>query len=422
MIFKQITESQFDEFRNQYKQKNYWQSVQMAQFRKSNVPSWTDTYVGLEENGKLVAASVLESLPVFGKHKLYMALRGFLIDYDDLQTVRLFLQELKKFLAQNDCLYMKVDPYIAYQPHNPDGTAAQGYKRDALVKVFEEEGFHHEGFRVGYDSAFEPRWMQTLDLEGKSKQEVFKAMHTNTRQSIRNAERMGVKVKELGREELNILKDLVDLAGKTRHFSTIDLPKYERYYDHFGDDFKACLAYIDLDEYENNVKKDREKQVRALEKASRELEKTPDSQKKINRKKEAEYAIAGCDRKLAEIKEYKDVYGSVLYLAAASFIITPYEVVYLLSGSNKELNRFAGSFMIQWHMIQYAIDHGCSRYNFYGISGDFDEAAQDYGVFTFKKSFNAEVQELIGDFTYIAQPVPFKIYDVLRNIKHKLMH
>ncbi len=70
-------------------------------------------------------------------------------------------------------------------------------------------------------------------------------MHTNTRQSIRNAEKMGVKVKELKREELYILKELVDIAGEIRDFESPSISKYEAYYDNFQDHFKACLAYIE---------------------------------------------------------------------------------------------------------------------------------------------------------------------------------
>ncbi len=423
MLFREITQQRYTGFRDQYKEKNFWQSVEMAELREDNTPSWDKTFVGLEnEDGSLAAACVLVSLPVFGKLRLYMSLRGFLIDYDDLDLVRVFLDELKTYLNAHDCLYMKVDPYVDYQPHDVNGEVLEGKKRDDLIAVFEQAGFHHEGFRVGNDVNFEPRWMSILDLKGKTKEDVFKAMHTNTRQSIRNAERMGVKVKELGRDELYILKELVDLAGEIRHFEAPELSKYQAYADHFQDDFKACLAYIDLDSYRANVEKDRARQVKTLEKAERDLEKTPDSQKKINRKKEAEYAIQGCDKKLAEIKQYKDAYGTVLYLAAASFMVTPFEVLYLFSGSNKDLNRFAGSFMIQWHMIQMAIEHGCDRYNFYGISGDFDESAEDYGVFTFKRSFNAIVAELVGDFTYVAKPSQYKLYNGLRTIKHKLQN
>ena len=44
------------------------------------------------------------------------------------------------------------------------------------------------------------------------------------------------------------------------------------------------------------------------------------------------------------------------------------------------------SYAIQWKMINYALEHGINRYNFYGISGDFSENAEDVGVIKFKKA------------------------------------
>ena len=60
-------------------------------------------------------------------------------------------------------------------------------------------------------------------------------------------------------------------------------------------------------------------------------------------------------------------------------------------------------------------------YNFYGISGNFDKDNERYGVFDFKKGFNATVDELIGEFDlpiskfwYFLYTQAFKIY---RNLK-----
>ena len=47
-------------------------------------------------------------------------------------------------------------------------------------------------------------------------------------------------------------------------------------------------------------------------------------------------------------------------------------------------------------MINYAIEHGINRYNFYGISGDFSEDAEDAGVVKFKKGYDADVIEYVG--------------------------
>lgn len=58
---------------------------------------------------------------------------------------------------------------------------------------------------------------------------------------------------------------------------------------------------------------------------------------------------------------------------------------YLSSGSNPKYNEFMGAYCLQWDMIRYAKEKGIERYNFYGITGDFGEDAEDYGVQQFKK-------------------------------------
>ena len=102
------------------------------------------------------------------------------------------------------------------------------------------------------------------------------------------------------------------------------------------------------------------------------------------------------------------------------FVITPYEVVYLFSGSYKQYNRFKGAYAIQWKMIRYALENKIKRYNFYGVSGIFDESAEDYGVYKFKKGFNADIVELIGIFRYIDNKFVTKLYFLLKTLKKKL--
>ena len=52
---------------------------------------------------------------------------------------------------------------------------------------------------------------------------------------------------------------------------------------------------------------------------------------------------------------------------------------YLSSGSNPKYNAY-GAYRLQWDMIQFAKEHNIDRYNFYGVTGDFSENAEDAGV------------------------------------------
>ena len=71
-------------------------------------------------------------------------------------------------------------------------------------------------------------------------------------------------------------------------------------------------------------------------------------------------------------------------------------------------------------MIGYALQHQIRRYNFYGISGEFQEHAEGFGVYQFKQGFDAEVVELLGEFQYVAEPFRYQLYSRLSHLKHAL--
>ena len=80
--------------------------------------------------------------------------------------------------------------------------------------------------------------------------------------------------------------------------------------------------------------------------------------------------------------------------------------------------KFNAPYALQWTMMQYGMEHGFDQYNFYGISGIFNESAEDWGIYEFKRGFSGYVIELIGDFQYICKPGMYRLYQFLRKIKH----
>ena len=62
-------------------------------------------------------------------------------------------------------------------------------------------------------------------------------------------------------------------------------------------------------------------------------------------------------------------------------------------------------------MMQYALEEGIKRYDFYGISGKFDEQAADYGVFQFKQGFGGVVEEYVGVFDF---PIKKSLYSMFQ--------
>ena len=54
------------------------------------------------------------------------------------------------------------------------------------------------------------------------------------------------------------------------------------------------------------------------------------------------------------------------------------------------------------------------------LSGDFTEDSEDYGVYRFKRGFNVQIEELIGDFYKPIQKVKYWIFTTLDKVRKKI--
>ena len=93
--------------------------------------------------------------------------------------------------------------------------------------------------------------------------------------------------------------------------------------------------------------------------------------------------------------------------------------IYLFSGSVEQYKPFYASALIQHDaMLHFCVEHGLSRYNFYGIDGVFDDPDDEgRGVLEFKQGFNGYVEELPGEFVLPVKPVAY----AMKQFAHKLL-
>ena len=85
------------------------------------------------------------------------------------------------------------------------------------------------------------------------------------------------------------------------------------------------------------------------------------------------------------------------------------------------------NYLLQWEMIRWAIEKKCRIYDFRGVSGDLDENNPLYGLYKFKKGFNSELVEFIGEydlvisrFWYEFLKVATKGYQSLNKVRYML--
>ena len=107
-----LTENEFDAFSNRNKYNTFYQSSFYADFAKNN-DSYNIHYLGfLDDNDKLIGASMMLYKTLFWGYKYAYAPRGFLINYDDLDLIDKVSKEIKALLKKQKFIFVKIDPPI----------------------------------------------------------------------------------------------------------------------------------------------------------------------------------------------------------------------------------------------------------------------------------------------------------------------
>ena len=424
MKLKTITKEEFKKFADKSPQITFHQTSAWADLKKKN--NWKAHYIGLEDNNKIIAASLILSkeLP-FVKKNMFYAPRGFLLDYKNEKILTEFTNQLKDYAKQNKAIFVKIDPYVEYKERNNDGELVEnGIDNSVTVENLKKVGYKHFGFNLMQDT-LQPRWTHVIETEDKTIDDIMKDMESKTRQILRKNERSGIHTKEITKEELPIFKDIMQHTSDRREFVDRPLSYYENMWEALHDEgiLKILVAEINFLEFEKNTKEELEENKKELEdriykKEHDILKMNPKKYEQHNKKNEQE--ITRLQKQLEKINEYKKKFGDKKLLGGILFLIYGNEVLSLYGGTLDDVMQFQSAYTVHFAGIKYAIEHGYKRYNFYGITGDFRKENPLYGLYLFKKSFGGRVVELIGEFDYIISPFWYHLYNIAFNIYHKI--
>lgn len=209
---------------------------------------------------------------------------------------------------------------------------------DAVAHRLERHGWKHSGWTLGFESG----------LRGNIRFAYVKDLTGLTLEDYRDSYasryrryvrhvEKRLRLRRLGRDELPLFIDIMNNVAERKHFGQRSPDYFRALFDAFGDQ-----AYFLVAENEDGV----------------------------------------------------PVSGIV-------FIENSWEMVAAIGGAVSGHEQERGNHLLHDHMIRTALEHGLTRYNFYGIEGRTDDpSSEGYGVYEFKTRFGTgSVEELIGEFT-----------------------
>ena len=105
MKFIELTAEQFIKEQDNYPLSTFYQTTSWAHIK--NTTNWENYYVGIEQEGKIVAICLLLAKKTFLNKKLFYAPRGPLLDYTDCNLLSFFTENVTKFIKSKNGYMLK---------------------------------------------------------------------------------------------------------------------------------------------------------------------------------------------------------------------------------------------------------------------------------------------------------------------------
>ena len=389
MEFIELTEKEYTKYWENHPNKTFLSSPKISKLREKS--NWKTSYVGVKEDKKIIAATMLlYHKRHFGKYEFYSP-RGYLLDMKNKELLDYFTKELKKYIKNKKGYILRIDPYVIYKQRDIDGNIVEdGENNEDVVNSLKELGFK----RVKEENMEQVGWMFSLDLEGKTEEQIMKEMKPNTRNNIRKTEKFGITVNEISYDELDRFQSIMEETSKRKGFANRKLSYYQEMYNLFHDsnEVKYFITEMNMKEYTNRLEKEKEEKQDKLNSLS-------DAKYNDGAKKNLNNEIESIDKRIKESQEIMEKTGKdIITLSGSMFMLIQPEIIYLSSGNYEEYLKYNSQYLIQWELIKYGIQNGFKKHNFYGIPANINEHPKDYGIYEFKRGFNGYVEELIGEY------------------------
>lgn len=406
MELKIIDELEYKKFALNNPYISIYQIPQWGKLKSST--GWKSHLVGLYDNNNLKGVTLLlENNKPMGLN-LFYAPRGYLLDVFDYDLLKTFHQEVIKYVKKNKGFLLKIDPNVSYALYDKDGNLINNDGKNAYDN-FIKLGFKHLGFTKNFET-LQPRYLCRIKLED-SYEDTLKTFSKNTRKNIEKTMDMGVHVRVVDTSDINHFTELLKLSADKNGFLIRPSSYYKKMYDLMSDYIRLYIAYIDTEEYLNNLKKDFNNTQKKLTEFEKEM-------KKINNGEKVKKHHQDLLKRLEKIKE-KLIYartlnneGKYIDIGCLMSVFIGNEGITFMSGTSLEYKEFNPKYAFYNEHIKDAIKMHKEYVNFYGISGDLSKDSPYYNIYEIKKGFNPEIVELLGEFDYVISKPKYMLYKI----------
>ena len=401
-----LSAAQFDKFASNHRYRNYFQTSMygnvMAKF------GYSIQYLGIvNENNKLIGATLLIYKEIFMKNKMAYAPRGILFNYEDTERLEEAIGVLKRVLAKQSFMLLRIDPYIPLTIRNSEGNIMNvNNKGNNIISSLKQAGFSYKGKTLYFETE-KPRWEALITLR-RDLNEIFARLDKRVRNKIRKAVNSGIIVR---RDPDRSINKLYQFVGKKERKP---LAYYKEIKNQFDSDIDVYYARIKTETFLINSRRNYEKEQEYNDKLAERIQDMSLDPKErstyLNKKMQSDQLITTYKANLLKATEILKQNPDGLIIAGAMIIKYDDAAFIFTEGMDENYSNLNALYLLKWQLINDYFQRGYKYINLNGITGQFDKRNKYSGLNESKLGFDSTITEYIGEFDIILNNFTYNLY------------
>lgn len=346
-----------------------------------------------DESGSTVASALvlIRKMPL-GMCLAYVP-RGPVMDYGNAELVSFFLNRLKELAKQKHAIALRFDPSLLVRKYPyKERNEEHACENLDVIERLKSLGAKHKGFTTMIIESTQPRYNAEMDVTPDYRDHL----EHKTLKCIRAAEHKGIEVLE-GPQYIPEFAKAMHYTEVRKGVALRNEEYFRNMMDVYGDHAICMVTVLDIEKQLKKLEDSiasleeqlsaeglKKKQKAAL---SQQLTNDRNEQKKLleDRKRESENRIITC----GILAVYNDSLMELFYM-----------------GNHPDYLRMYSSYLLYAKCLDRCVDLGITHCSFGGIEGTLDD-----GLTLFKSNWIMNVEEYIGEFNIVLNPLMYKAFD-----------
>ncbi|MCH4208113.1 MAG: aminoacyltransferase [Solobacterium sp.] len=357
--------------------------------------SWDSLLTGVTDDmGTLVATALvlIRKMPL-GTTLFYVP-RGPVMDYSNSELVEFMLEQLETLAREHHAIALRFDPSVLSRKYSyKERSEDHPYQNQQVIDLLKSCGAVHRGFTVRIEESTQPRFNAEMDVT----QDYREHLEHKTLKCIRASEHKGIEVLQ-GPEYLHDFATAMHYTEVRKKVALRNEDYFRNMMEVYGD-HSICMVSIlnfprQIERLNASIAEHQAKLAGPLSKK----EKTQETQSLANDQKELE--------KLQE--DYKREQQDQVITCGILAVYNEGLMELLYMGNNPDYLRMYSSYLLYAKCLDICAEKGISHCSFGGVEGTLDD-----GLTLFKSNWLMNVEEYIGEFNIILNPLMYKAFDEL---------